>query len=309
MKERSVQEKLERLRELFRHAGYFANRLLARMFPDDPDHKPGFGLPWHKTANVRFLPSEFSVWSGVNGHGKSLFLNQAMLEAAAAGGKILVASLEMKPERTLERLVRQAAGKRCEPAEVCVALEWLERHFWLNSFTGQLAAEQLLQAMALFVKEHGITQIVIDSLMKVGFAQDDYTGLVRFADNLQVFAQKYDVHVHLIAHARKQEDESDTPGKMDVKGPMELTNLPDNVFSVWRNKVKESQLEEFRATGSLPRGVSIEDVRRKYDAIFECCKSREYGAEAEKSYGLYFNPHSWQYLEAPADAPRRYVEV
>jgi twinkle protein len=301
--------KKDQAEDLFKEAGFFANRLLARMYPEDPDHKPGFGLPWHKTAGVRFLPSEFSIWTGINGHGKSLFLGQTMLEASLMDQRVLVASLEMKPERTLERLVRQATGKRCEPAETCIALEWLDKYFWLNNFTGRLESRKLLEALRYHVEEHGIKQILIDSLMKIGFAQDDYTGMVDFADKLQGFCQKHDVHVHLVAHAKKQEDESDTPGKMDVKGPAELTNLPDNVFCVWRNKPKEQTLEEYRATGKLPRGTTIEDVHDKYDAIFTCAKSREHGSEAEKGYGLYFHHHSWQYLETRDEAPRQYIQV
>ena len=45
--------------------------------------------------------------------------------------------------------------------------------------------------------------------------------------------------LHLVAHARKGQDESKAPRKMDVKGSGNIVNQADNVFSVWRNKPKE----------------------------------------------------------------------
>ena len=72
-------------------------------------------LPWGKTNNlVQLRPAEVSIWAGVNGHGKSQKLGMVVAWLLRTS-KVLIASMEMKPEATMERMVRQVAGTN-EPA-------------------------------------------------------------------------------------------------------------------------------------------------------------------------------------------------
>lgn len=276
--------------EAFQPISLATMKVLDRYFPEETE-PAGFGTPWSKTAAVRFLPAELSLWTGINGHGKSLFLNQMMLEAVAQGEKVFVASFEMTADRNGQRLVRQALGRSPSGIdEVIGCLSWLGKSMFCNSFTGRMDYLTLLKHMEHFALKEGVTQFVIDSLMKCGIAQDDFKAITDFIDRLQGFAQDNRVHVHLVAHARKQQDEMDTPGKMDVKGPVEITNMPDNVFSVWRNKALEQNIR----------------TKCHYEAVFECVKSRESGSEVEKAYGLFYHKDAMQYLEGRNDRPKRY---
>ena len=69
--------------------------LLANQVKDyfyGPESEKGAYLPWAKTRNnIRLRSHEVSIWAGVNGHGKSLLLNQVMLSAAPARWKRKVA--------------------------------------------------------------------------------------------------------------------------------------------------------------------------------------------------------------------------
>jgi twinkle protein len=58
--------------------------------------------------------------------------------------------------------------------------------------------------------------------------------------------------VHLVMHSRKKEDEFAPPGKFDAKGTGTITDLADNVMTVWRNKKKEAEREQgvWRQTSS-----------------------------------------------------------
>lgn len=295
--------------DLLRPANQFVTQVLDKFYPDESKQIYGFKTPWKKCEILCFPPGELSLWSGVNGHGKSLILNQLLLQAAKAGEKTAIASFEMKAERTLYRAVRQATGLREPSINVIVeCLDWLADHLLIYDQIGKGDRSAMLSRFAKAVDEDGVTQFVIDSLMKVGIAQDDYNTLADFVDRLQHFAQVKNVHVHLVAHSRKTGDEGDVPGKFDVKGPMEITNLPDNVFSVWRNKKKEEEVEAYQTIGDLPRGLSAIELYEKYDAVLECSKSREFGSDAEKQYGLYYHADSMQYLEKRDASPFMYFD-
>ena len=55
-----------------------------------------------------------SVWTGINGHGKSQFLGHIILDAMKHGARVCIANLELQPRRLLMRLTRQA-GAIAEP--------------------------------------------------------------------------------------------------------------------------------------------------------------------------------------------------
>ena len=69
-------------------------------------------LPWEKThALFQFRPGEVTLWAGVNGHGKSLVTGMAAISLCTQGERVCIASFEMKPRKTLERMARQWSGE------------------------------------------------------------------------------------------------------------------------------------------------------------------------------------------------------
>ena len=65
-------------------------------------------LPWTKTWDkFRFREGELTIWAGVNGNGKSLVMGMAALFFTTP---VVIASMEMLPEATIARMVRQATG-------------------------------------------------------------------------------------------------------------------------------------------------------------------------------------------------------
>ena len=92
-----------------RAAESFSMSLLREFFKaGGPD---GDCLPWPKTSfTVRLRTGEVSLWPGINGHGKSLLTSQVALGLVAQGRRVVIASLEMPPVKTLRRMARQAIG-------------------------------------------------------------------------------------------------------------------------------------------------------------------------------------------------------
>ena len=131
-------------------------------------------------------------------------------------------------------------------------------------------------------KELGIQHLFVDSLMKCVQAEDDYNGQKQLVDELTSIARDYNMHVHLVHHIRKLENEAKKPDKSDVKGTGAITDQVDNVLLVWRNKA-----EARKATDP--------------DAALICCKQRN--GEWEGGINLWFDKESQQYVGDSGDAP------
>lgn len=251
----------------------------------------GYVLPWRKTYdNIRIRKAEISAWGGYNGHGKSQILGQIAVASIWAGERWCVASMEFKPFKLLARMFRQASCQSQPDADLCRGdlLNLFDGNLFLFDVQGTAKAERILEVFEYAFRRYGCTSFLVDSLAKCGFGEDDYNGQKSFVDRLMEFAQRFDVHVHIVCHARKGSSEDDTPGKMDFKGTGAITDMVDNVFTVWRNKAKERAKVDMKAKN---RGESL----KAPDCLIMCEKQRN--GEWEGRVGLWFDPASLQYIE------------
>ena len=189
-------------------------------------------MPWFE-----FRKGEFSVWTGFNGHGKSLMLSQVLLGLMQDGESVVVFSGEMKPVQQLKRMVKQASGlDRPTPQYIDAIGEWLDDRLWLFDQVGQAQLDRLLEVFLYAHRRHGATHFVIDSLMMTDVPEDgpnSMTAQKMAVQKMANFARQHNVHLHLVAHPRKGENEKKPPGKLDVAGSSKVTDGADNVFSVW----------------------------------------------------------------------------
>jgi len=261
----------------------------------------GQPLPWPKVRGLfRFRPGEVTLWAGVNGHGKSLMTGQAMLDFIAHRHRVCIASFEMKPHSTLQRMLRQWTcnpldGEFATHPEYVAEMRTLYKEFatatdnrlWFYDQQGTTTPEQMIAVARYCAKELDIEHLVIDNLMKCVRGADDYNGQKNFVDELTAIARDHNTHIHLVHHIRKMENEAKKPDKTDVKGAGEITDMVDNVLLVWRNKA--------------------EPVNRKPtdpDAALICCKQRH--GEWEGGINLWFDRDSQQYVEQPGIDPVSY---
>lgn len=252
----------------------------------------GLKLPWTKThAAIRLRPTEISVWAGINGHGKSIALSQIAVEAVARGEKVCIASMEMKPRKLGRKLYQQLVGHdKPNSKEADQAKDFLGGNMWLFEAYGTAKAERIIEVFTYARKRYGVAHFIVDSLAKCGLNEDDYNKQKFFVDRLMEFAGAHDVHVHLVVHMRKGENEDNIPGKFDIKGSGAITDMVDNVFIWWRNKAKEQGC-----------GKTTTDA----DAVLNCVKQRETGVEP--IVGLFFHPASCQFTDGPGDSPKQYI--
>lgn len=278
-----------------------ASVYMAELISSLRNHKtePKTYLPWDKThSQFQFRPGEVTLWGGVNGHGKSLMTGMAALSLISQGERVCIASFEMKPKKTLERMARQwgreAPFGEWMDEQALAAFEdlyrqfgdWTDNKLWLYDQQGTVKADTMVGVARYCASELGITHIFVDSLMKCVRGEDDFNGQKGFVDDLTSLARDRNVHIHLVHHIRKLSSEEDTPDKTDVKGSGSITDQVDNLLLVWRNKRKERDQQ----AGKL---INAEEP----DALLICDKQRN--GEWEGRIKLYFHKDSQQFVGTP----------
>lgn len=239
-----------------------------------------------------FRPGELTVWTGYNGHGKSLMLNQVLIGVMDQGERVCVFSGEMTPERQGKRMAKQLGGvDRPTPEYLDVLGDWLRDRMWLFALVGSASIDRLITVFAYGYKRYGIRHFVIDSLMMTDVLEDGagaMTSQKEAVRKLTAFARANGVHIHLVAHPRKGRDESEAPGKMDVSGSGKITDAADNVFSVWSAQKEEGQQND------------------EPDAILELFKNRN-GETQHRKLALYVNRACMQFSASRQRRPHIYV--
>lgn len=249
----------------------FEDKVIERFHPVDGKPKGFYSALFLGKFGMR--PAELSIWSGIAGHGKSSMLSEIVLEAMHQSFRVAIASMELRGERTLHRMICQAQ-ENASPSEqeIKECLNWLTGKLWIYDVVGTIQPKLLLELMEYSYARHGVQIFVIDSLMKCQVGQDDYDGQRIFLNQLYQFANETETHVNLVAHSRKGDSETQHPGKMDVLGSSTIINQASNILIVCRNKEKEERLRE-------PNYIIKEEDNKEADATVYCNKQNETGDE------------------------------
>lgn len=258
-------------------------------------------MPWTKThGGFQFRPGEVTLYAGGNGGGKSMVTGQIAMGLIKQGQRVMIASFEMKPKRTLFRMLRQFAGENIDFPRYMDKARYLSNligrmrafahaNLWLYDQQGTVTAQQVIAVSRYSAVELGVQHIFIDSLMKCVSGEDDYNAQKSFVDELTSLARDHNVHVHLIHHIRKLQSEEIKPNKNDIKGSGSISDQVDNVLMVWRNKKKEHDAQNGSVDPMIP------------DAYLMCEKQRN--GEAEDWYSLWYLKDSQQFVENHNSVP------
>lgn len=281
----------------------WSNAMVKFFGSGDSQEAQGARLPWAVTQDgLRFRPGEVTLWLGINGHGKSQLLNQAVIGFAAQGEPSCIGSFEMPPSKNIPRLLRQLSMTET-PAEGYIRkmMGWLKGRIWIYDHLGSVRPEQLYAVVRYCHRELKIKHFVVDSLMKCVQGEDDYNGQKVFVDTLCRLARECDMHIHLVHHSRKKENERDKPGKFDAKGSGSIIDQVDQLITVWRNKPKEAAIKKCRDNGQpVP-----DDISAKCDAMLICDKNRH--GDWEDHAFLWFDPASLQYTSDARRKPMNFM--
>lgn len=273
-----------------RSASYFADQVKAELDPHAKvDKSPGL-LAEKARGLLHFRPGDVTVWPGYNGHRKSMFTSQVMIDLAVQGEKVLIASLEMMPWRTMARMTRQACGMATPMPQLIDRFHnWTDGKLWLFDHVGRIAPSKALALFRYFADVHQGTHVLLDSWMMVCSSEENLDEQKQFSTDLCRLAQETGLHVHVVAHCRKPSDlkgEARMPTRYDIRGSGAISDQAANVITVWMNKDKFAKLDQ------NPNDI---DALGGPCAVIKCDKQRNGAWEGSLKFWL--DPASLRFCE------------
>lgn len=271
-----------------RKASAFAADLQARF---QVKERPTFVAEMFSTKlrdRLIFRPGEVTAWAGYNGHRKSMFTGQVALDLCVARERVLMASFEMVPAATLERMAKQCFGvARPSKDSLDTFATWTDDRLWLFDHVGRITPEQCIAVVRYFAEELKGSQVVIDSMMMVCKSEEHLDEQKQFATDIVRAAQEFSLHIHLVTHCRKpQTGEDKPPTKYDLRGSAAISDQAHNVVTIWANKAKKAALE-----------ANPHDAKALEEPDARIAVEKQRNGEWEGAVKLWFHPPSMRFVD------------
>jgi twinkle protein len=184
---------------------------------------------------LRLYPGGVTIWSGFPGSGKTTILRQFICQSLKFGDSVFLASLEEDPQDALISLAATAEGCAVATRD---GIEWFKdvysKRFRLWGEIGIASHIDLLNTIRELASTR-LSHAVIDSLMCLDIANDNFEGQRKFANLVAATARACNVHIHLVAHPRKLVSANQELDLNDVAGARELGGVADNVLFIRRS--------------------------------------------------------------------------
>jgi len=270
--------------EIICNPSVFTDDVIERTFNKEKLY--GTRIKWKKlqTCLRGWRQSELSIWSGTNFSGKTSILNEIALDLMNNDKKVLICSLEMQPAALLNWLIRQLIDvSELKREHVYTSMDYFENKLYLLNKVGNMDKESIFDVFEFACRKYGIDHIIFDSLKRVNLKGSDlYREQGVFMNDLLDIVQRYDIHLHLVAHSRKKSSDRETPDKSDVSGSGDITDLAHNVFII--SRPDKEQKEDYKKQGMVG------------DNFIFVKKNREWGTTDFQ--GLYYKEYTKKFIEA-----------
>lgn len=275
-----------------RPASAFVDALDAEFGPRDSGPRHPAMTSTKAARFIEFRPAEVTGWAGFNGHRKSMFTSQLMLDLCRQGQRTLSASFEMQPGKQLARMARQASAVAHPSTDWRHAFSrWTDKRLWLFDHLGRTTPQAVIGLCRYFALELKGRHVFVDSLMMVCPSEDTLDQQAQFVGDLCSVARDTGLHIHLVMHARKPQggDESKPPTKYDIRGAAAISDKLDNVITVWMNKARREAME------AGPTHRAYAEQESKPDAAITIEKQRN--AEWEGRLQMWFDAASLRFCD------------
>lgn len=272
----------------------YAEAVINLFWPKD-GQEIGYRTPYGKLGGkILFRPSEMTLWSGASGAGKSQVLSDCTVDWVKQGSRVCILSLEMKPPSFLKRMCKQATAID-KPTEHAItrSLEWLGQGLLVYDRLGKASIDSLLEVFDYARAKYGCDQFIVDSLMRLGIASDDYTGQEKAVFKLVDWAVSSGVHLHVVAHSRKGGSHGGAPETEDIKGAMEIGANAFNILTVWRNRELEDDIRKLESSNQQPQA---DKLRENPGVILNVAKQRN--GDFEGKISLWFDHDTYRYYSS-----------
>ena len=188
----------------------------------------------------RFRLGDFSVVTGIPGHGKSTVVNHLICSLVQQTGfPVCFASFEQNPQHDHRRNLRQwfthKLVEHCTDDELLAADQWIEdkfRFIW-PSYDDDPTLDWIIEKIEAAVLRTGVKVVVLDPWNEIDHRKADGDSLTVYVGNairlLKRVAAQFGVHVMVVAHPTKMRQQED--GTFDVPS---LYSISDSAN--WANK-------------------------------------------------------------------------
>lgn len=250
---------------------------------------------------------ELSILSGINGSGKSSWINFVALNAIQNGYKVGIWSAELVNYRMKSWFNQCAAGKNhvakspnydnvyYAPKSIADKIdEWTDGKLWLYNRAYGNKVEQMMTDISEFVDKTGAQLVFIDNLMAANissYGKSQYENQSQFVIDIGDMAKSKKIHIVLVAHPRKT---TDFLRKEDISGTADIQSYADNIFIIHRVD------NDFRNRSTVFLGASVVAPYFAYDSVLEIAKNREIG-DKDKFVGMYFEKESRRFKNEMAE--------
>lgn len=211
---------------------------------------------WHSVNEfISFSPGQWTVVTGIPGHGKSEWLDALMVNLAHAyGWTFAVFSPENQPlEMHFQKLAEKYIGKpffgpqRMDKKELAQAARWIDDRFsFVLPDAENMSVDSVMTLAKVAVARKGIKGVIIDPWNELdhsrapNLTETEY--ISQSLSKIRRFARDNDVHVFLVAHPTKLKKEKNDQGVMtylpptpyDISGSSHWRNKADNAITVYR---------------------------------------------------------------------------
>lgn len=257
-----------------------------------------------------FILGEISIVSGLNGSGKSSWLNCISLNAIQRGFKVAMFSGELMKEKVKSWLNQVAAGREFVkkvygyddfyyvPKDVTAKIdEWTKDKFFLYDNKYGRNWSRLLESIRNVIEQKDVNLLILDNLMTLdldAFSGDKNEKQSSFVNSLADLAKQTHVHIILVAHPRKS---LTFLRREDIGGSGDITNLADNVYIIHRcNKDFEKRAPEFLGQDEVNKIIQYEE----FSNVVEVCKNRFVGS-VDNIFGYYYESETKRFMQSKTE--------
>jgi hypothetical protein len=287
----------------------------------------GLPLPELAFGDFPFLirTRELTLVEAETKMGKSTMLSYITLHLLHHGMRGVIDSREVHYVDTMKKLVMQligsGEGKLClkgghEAKELgyilcqcasCTgaqkswtdAMKWLEPRVLVNKTTGIKHWRDILDAFYELTKD-GYNLFNLDSLMRIGIADDDFTQQAQCVTAFASFAIETDSVFFLVNHRNK----GDGDYRQKSGGSYKVAANAHNICSIWKNQKKHEELAPYYDKLKAHSNYTFDDFREdarnilaKPDAKFYVHDQRLDGARSNAARELWFLKRAGQYFD------------
>ena len=200
------------------------------------------------------VPGQWTLLTGIPGHGKSTLLDGVLLNLAKRDGwRFGIFSPENQPperhfaglmEKLLDKPFSMGHETRISVSEKNAAKRWLNDRFKIilpDENDGEWTLDAILGLAKILVRRYGIQGLVIDPWNEIDHSaagDKEVSYLSQALTKIRRFARLHGVHVWIVAHPTKLNKMPDglypVPTPYDVAGGAHWRNKADNIIAVYR---------------------------------------------------------------------------